>query len=51
MSDKIVKIKRDIDALVVYVDGKVHPQGTGFPTRKAAKKWVKENLRGESKQG
>ena len=51
MLDKIVVIKRDIDAWVVSVNGKVHPKGTGFPTWKAAKKWAKENLRGESKQG
>ena len=46
-----LELKRDIDAWVVCVDGKVHPQGTGFATHREAKKWVKENLRGESKQG
>ena len=42
MSDKIVEIKRDIDAWVVYVGGNVHPQGTGFPTKRAAEKWIKQ---------
>jgi hypothetical protein len=41
---KIIEIKRDIDSWVVYVDGLLHPQGTGFPTRKAAEKWVYENF-------
>ena len=45
MSDKIVVIKRDIDAWVVYVDGKVHPRGTGFPTKKAAKEWIQRTVK------
>lgn len=40
----IVEIKRDIDAWVVCVNGKVHPQGTGFATHREARKWVDENL-------
>ena len=32
-----ISIKRDIHAYVVYVDGKIHR--TGFPTRKAAKRF------------
>lgn len=39
-----ISIKRDVDAWVVYVDGKVHR--TGFPTRKAAEKWIKTTLSG-----
>ena len=36
-----VEIKRDVDSWVVTVDGKVHPQGIGFPTRKAAKRFAR----------
>jgi hypothetical protein len=35
-----IEIKRDIDAWVVYVNGQVHPRGTGFPTRKVAEEWA-----------
>ena len=34
-----VEIKRDIDSWVVTVDGRVHPQGTGFPTPEAAEEF------------
>ena len=37
-----IQIKRDKDAWVVYVDGKVHPQGTGFPTKRAAQEWIRQ---------
>lgn len=37
-----IEIKRDRDSWVVTVDGKVHPQGVGFPTKRAAKKWIKQ---------
>ena len=36
----IIEIKRDIHAYVVYVDGRI--RRTGFPTKRAAKKWIKE---------
>jgi hypothetical protein len=39
-----ITIKRDIDAWVVYVDGQVHPRGTGFSTREEAEEWVYENF-------
>ena len=28
------KTSEDIDGFVVYIDGKIHPKGTGFATRK-----------------
>lgn len=33
------EIKRDKDSWVVTVDGRVHPQGTGFPTPEAAEEF------------
>lgn len=39
-----IQIKQDIDAWVVYVNGKVHPQGTGFPTQQAAREWIQKNI-------
>ena len=41
-----IQIKQDKDAWVVYVNGKVHPKGTGFPTQQAAEEWVEREKRG-----
>lgn len=42
---KMIEIKQDIDAFVVYIDGKIHPKGTGFSTRKDAIDWcIKEGI-------
>ena len=35
-----IEIKRDIDGYVVYVDGRIHPRGTGFVTKRAAMDWA-----------
>lgn len=43
---EMIQIKRDRDAWVVYVNGKIHPQGVGFASKRAAKKWIKTALRG-----
>lgn len=39
-----LELKRDIDAWVVCINGKVHPRGAGFATHREARKWVDENL-------
>ena len=36
----MIEIKRDIDSYVVYVNGKVHPKGTGFESFRHAHNWV-----------
>ena len=35
----MIEVKQDIDSFIVYVGGKIHPQGTGFATREDAIYW------------
>lgn len=39
----IIEIKSDIHAYVVYVNGRI--RRTGFPTKRAAKAWIKRTIK------